>query len=82
MKLIYNELINEMKQRELNIGQIIKQHGGYTKVSTDELCFRDFAKLLGPGTSLDKFMSSQGYTGSKLCFPFEWMTSLEKVHTK
>ena len=77
-RLIFQELISELKEQDMD-ADIIKQHGSYTVISTPELCFRDFATLLAPGTSLDQFMTSQGYPGAKLAFPWDWFTSMEKV---
>ena len=48
-------------------------------VKTEKLKFLDITNYLAPGFSYAQFLKAYGCTEEKGHFPYEWMTSLEKL---
>ncbi len=56
----------QLLERGHKITQCIHQNNNYTLLGTKELLFKDWARMLAAGTSLDKFLSANGFPG-KCC---------------
>ncbi len=62
-KVLERDLVYELLERDHEITQTIHQHGTHCLLGTDQLVLKDFCKMLAPGTSLDKFLASNGFPG-------------------
>ena len=59
---------------------VIKQHGGYTVFSWGSLIeFKDVYKFCSPNTNLASFMKMHGAEEAKGFFPYQWLTSWDKL---
>ena len=48
-------------------------------IQCGSLQFRDWMNMVAAGTSLDRFMASQGFPNSKLQFPWDWFSEFGNV---
>ncbi len=67
-KVLEWDLVYELLERGHKITQTIHQHGTHCLIGTDQLVLKDFCKMLAPGTSLDKFLASNGFPGKLLLY--------------
>ena len=75
----YSHLKPEVMPDSGDIG-VIKQHGGYTAFSWGQLLtFKDVYKFCSPNTNLASFMKMHGADEEKGFFPYQWLTSWDKL---
>lgn len=82
LKVARSFLLEQLFERKINIRIVIKRQSAYTLLATDTLIFKVMACLLGPGTSLDKFLKAFDLPVSKWTFPYSYITSLVKLDEK
>ena len=60
--------------------EVIKQHGGYTAFYWGKLLeFKDVYRFCSPNTNLASFMKMHGAEEAKGHFPYQWLTSYNKL---
>ena len=65
------------------IKYVVKRNNTFMCIKTETLKFLDITNYLAPGFSYSQFLKAYGCTEEKGFFPYEWMTSLEKLnHTQ
>ena len=76
LNLIKPLLIQELLGK---INFVIKRANAYLCIKTEKLRFLDIKNFLAPGFSYKKFLSAYGCHGEKFFFPYEFLTSLDKL---
>jgi len=62
------------------INYTVKRNNNFMCTKTEKLKFLDITNYLAPGFSYSQFLKAYGCTEEKGFFPYEWMTSLEKLN--
>jgi len=62
------------------INYTVKKNNNFMCIKTEALKFLDITNYLAPGFSYSQFLKAYGCTEEKGFFPYEWMTSLEKLN--
>ena len=69
----------QMDAEKMGEPSIIKRGSGYQAITNNYFKFLDVASYLAPHTSYVKFLSAMGVSEGKFYFPYEWMTTYEKL---
>lgn len=80
INLIRRYLIPEMINRKIKILRVIKRGSTYIAIVTEPLVFLDITCFLAGGISYAKWIAGFGVTAEKGVFPYEWLTSYEKLN--
>ena len=62
-----------------NVKFVVKRSNNYMCVKTENLKLLDISNYLAPGFSYTQFLKAYGCSEEKGHFPYEWMTTLEKL---
>jgi hypothetical protein len=78
LNLVRSVLVPYMLEH-MGVRYVIKKMSSYMAICTDKLLILDITNYLAAGTSLSQFLSSFETAEAKGMFPYEWLTSLEKL---
>ena len=62
------------------IKNIVKRNNNFMCFKTEKLKFLDIVTYLAPGFSYSQYLKAYGCSEEKGHFPYEWMTSLDKLN--
>ncbi len=79
INLIKGYFISRLESASDKPTEIIKKNSAYASISVENFIFLDVSHFLAPGSSYSKFLKAFGIVEKKSFFPYEWLTSADKL---
>ncbi len=74
-----DEVMKKMKLKQAGKIHVTKRNSSYVTIQNNHFSFLDICQYLPPGTNLRRFFKAYSTSGSKLFFPYEYVTDFEKL---